>query len=108
MFDLDTCNYNKKKVAIYTRVSTEHEEQIYAMANQKDWYSAILNIHPEWDVVQMYADEGVTGTAAYKRKAFMEMIRDAYDGKFDMITKTQGMEGHRDREQGNLYRKKDW
>ena len=85
MFDLDTCNYNKKKVAIYTRVSTEHEEQISAMANQKDWYSAILNIHPEWDVVQMYADEGVTGTAAYKRKAFMEMIRDAYDGKFDMI-----------------------
>ena len=85
MFELDTCNYNKKKVAIYTRVSTEHEEQISAMANQKDWYSAILNIHPEWDVVQMYADEGVTGTAAYKRKAFMEMIRDAYDGKFDMI-----------------------
>lgn len=75
----------KKKVAIYTRVSTEHEEQVSAMANQKDWYSAILNIHPEWDVVQMYADEGVTGTAAYKRKAFMEMIRDAYDGKFDMI-----------------------
>ena len=81
-------NYNyrgKRKVAIYARVSTEHEAQLSALANQKDWYSPILGIHPEWEVVKMYADEGVTGTAAYKRRSFMQMIDDALNGKFSLI-----------------------
>ena len=84
MIAVDTCEA-RKKVAIYARVSTEHEEQVYAMKNQKDWYSSILGIHPEWEVVQMYSDEGVTGTAAKKRPSFMRMINDARKGKFDMI-----------------------
>ena len=81
-------NYNyrgKRKVAIYARVSTEHEAQLSALANQKDWYSPILGIHPEWEVVKLYADEGVTGTAAYKRRSFMQMIDDALSGKFSLI-----------------------
>ena len=81
-------NYNyrgKRKVAIYARVSTEHEAQLSALANQKDWYSPILGIHPEWEVVKLYADEGVTGTAAYKRRSFMQMIDDALNGKFSLI-----------------------
>ena len=75
----------KRKVAIYARVSTEHEAQLSALANQKDWYSPILSIHPEWEVVRMYADEGVTGTAAYKRRSFMQMIDDAISGQFSLI-----------------------
>ena len=85
MFGADRNYYKKRKVAIYARVSTEHEAQLSALANQKDWYSPILGIHPEWEVVKLYADEGVTGTAAYKRKSFMQMIDDAIDGKFDLI-----------------------
>ena len=85
MFGADRNYYKKRKVAIYARVSTDHEAQLSALANQKDWYSPILGIHPEWEVVKLYADEGVTGTAAYKRKSFMQMIDDAIDGKFDLI-----------------------
>ena len=74
-----------RKAAIYARVSTEHEEQLSALANQKDWYKPILEQHPEWDIVEMYVDEGVTGTSAKKRKNFMRMIADAERGKFDLI-----------------------
>ena len=74
-----------RKAAIYARVSTEHEEQLSALENQKDWYKPILEQHPEWDIVEMYADEGVTGTSAKKRKNFLRMIADAERGKFDLI-----------------------
>ncbi len=74
-----------RKAAIYARVSTEHEEQLSALENQKDRYKPILQQHPEWDVVEMYVDEGITGTSAKKRKNFMRMIADAERGKFDLI-----------------------
>lgn len=74
-----------RKAAIYARVSTEHEEQLSALENQKDWYKPILQQHPEWQIVQMYVDEGITGTSAKKRKQFMKMISDAERGNFDLI-----------------------
>ena len=74
-----------RNVAIYARVSTEHEAQLSALENQKDWYKPILEQHPEWNVVRMYVDEGITGTSAKKRQHFMEMIDDADDGEFDLI-----------------------
>ena len=75
----------KRRVAIYARVSTEHEAQLSALENQKDWYKPILDQHPEWEVVGMYPDEGITGTSAKKRPQFMQMIDDAVKGKFDLI-----------------------
>ena len=45
-------NENRKAV-IYARVSTEHEEQLSALENQKDWYKPILAQHPEWDVIRL-------------------------------------------------------
>lgn len=76
---------DKKKVAIYARVSTEHEAQLYALENQKDWYEKVLSDHPEWEMVEMYADEGVTGTSAKKRPEFLRMVEDAKQGKFSLI-----------------------
>ena len=75
----------KRNVVIYGRVSTEHEAQLSALENQKDWYKPILAQHPEWTVVKMYVDEGITGTSAKKRPQFMQMIADAKKHKFDMI-----------------------
>lgn len=74
-----------KNVAIYARVSTEHEAQLYALENQKDWYNTILEQHPEWNLVEMYIDEGITGTSAKKRPQFMRMIEEAGQGKFSLI-----------------------
>lgn len=75
----------KRKVAIYARVSTEHEAQLSALENQKDWYKPILTQNPEWELVCMYIDEGITGTSAKKRPKFLQMIKDAENGEFDLI-----------------------
>ena len=75
----------QRRVVVYARVSTEHEAQLKALENQKDWYSDILNMHPTWTLVRMYIDKGITGTSAHKRPNFQKMIHDAQFGEFDMI-----------------------
>lgn len=72
-------------VAIYGRVSTEHEAQLSALGNQMQWYEDQAKYHPNWTVVETYIDEGITGTQAKKRPAFLRMLEDARQGKFDLI-----------------------
>ena len=75
----------KKKVAIYARVSTEHEAQINALGNQIQYYDNILQQHPDWELVDRYIDEGITGTSVNKRTQFKRMMEDAKNGRFNMI-----------------------
>ena len=75
----------KRKVAIYARVSTEHEAQINALENQIQYYNNILAQHPEWELVGRYVDEGITGTSVKKRKNFLRMMEDAKNGMFSLI-----------------------
>ena len=75
----------KRKVAIYARVSTEHEAQISALGNQVQYYDEILKKHPEWQLFDRYIDEGITGTSIKKRPNFLRMIEDANAGRFDLI-----------------------
>ena len=75
----------KRKVAIYARVSTEHEAQLSALDNQVQYYDDILKKNPDWILYDRYIDEGITGTSTKKRKNFMRMMEDAKAGKFDLI-----------------------
>ena len=75
----------ERLVAIYGRVSTEHEAQLSALENQLQWYDDQVKYHPNWTVCERYIDEGITGTQAKKRPAFLRMIDDAKHGKFDLI-----------------------
>lgn len=75
----------KRTVAVYARVSTEHEAQISALGNQVQYYDSILEKHSEWELYDRYIDEGITGTSVKKRKNFMRMMEDASKGKFDLI-----------------------
>ena len=81
MFDRN----RQRKVSIYGRVSTEHEAQLSALENQMQWYNDQAKYHPNWTVVEKYIDEGITGTQAKKRPAFLRMLEDARSGKFDLI-----------------------
>ena len=74
-----------RKVAIYARVSTEHEAQLSALDNQVQYYDDILDKHPNWILYDRYIDEGITGTSIKKRKNFIRMMKDAHEGKFDLI-----------------------
>lgn len=71
-------------VAIYCRISIEHEKQLSAFDNQMDWYSLLLSSHPNWNVVEIYSDKA-SGTNTKKRKDFNRMITDAMNHKFDLI-----------------------
>ena len=75
----------KRKVAIYARVSTEHEAQISALENQVQYYDEILNKQPDWELYERYVDEGITGTSVNKRESFLRMMEDAKSRKFDLV-----------------------
>lgn len=74
-----------RKVAIYARVSTEHEAQLSALENQVQYYDDLIDRHPDWVLYRRYIDEGITGTSIAKRKNFVRMMEDAKDGHFDLI-----------------------
>ncbi len=74
-----------KNRSFYGRVSTEHEAQISALENQIQWYEEQAKVHPNWNVIDRYIDEGITGTQAKKRPSFLRMIEDAKMKKFDLI-----------------------
>lgn len=73
------------RVAAYCRVSTDSEDQLESYAAQVSYYTDIIVKNPRWRMVKIYADEGITGTLAKKRKHFLEMIRDCKKGKIDLI-----------------------
>ena len=66
----------ERLVAIYARVSTEHEAQISALENQVQYYDNLFQYHPEWKLYKRYIDEGITGTSVNKRQSFLEMMED--------------------------------
>lgn len=73
------------RAVIYGRASTEHEAQVKALQNQMQWYDDVARFHPQWNVINRYIDQGITGTQVYKRDAFMQMMEDAKQHKFDLI-----------------------
>ena len=77
------------RLAPYTRVSSNSEDQLHSFAAQVKHYTEYVAEHPEYELVDIYADEGVTGTRMDKRDDFNRLIRDCKKGKIDrIITKT--------------------
>lgn len=74
-----------QRVAIYVRVSTDDVRQTTSFELQKKYYEDFVVKHPNWTLVKIYADEGISGTSLNKRDAFNSMIADAKAGKIDMI-----------------------
>ena len=75
----------KRRVAAYARVSTDSDEQLSSYAAQVDFYTQHIRSNPEWEFVDVYTDEGISGTNTKKRDGFNRMIADAMDGKIDLI-----------------------
>ena len=73
------------RVAAYCRVSTDDEEQLSSYENQRAYYTDKIMKEPGWTMVDVFADEGKTGTSTYARKDFLRMIRQCRQGKIDMI-----------------------
>lgn len=75
----------KKKVAAYCRVSTDSEEQLSSYAAQMNHYTQHIGNNSNWELVDIYADEGISGTNTKDRVQFKRMIEDARAGKIDLI-----------------------
>lgn len=78
-------NEVNQRVAIYVRVSTDNVRQTTSFELQKKYYEEFVTRHPNWTLVKIYADEGISGTSLKNRKEFNTMIADCRAGKIDMI-----------------------
>lgn len=79
-------NRNRQlRVASYSRVSTDFEEQLTSFHAQKSYYTDLIMRTPEWKLAGTYADEGISGASAEKRPDFMKMMRHCKKGKIDLI-----------------------
>jgi site-specific DNA recombinase len=75
----------KKRVCAYARVSTDSTDQLNSYNAQITEYTNRIQENKDWDFVDLYADEGTSGTSIKKRKNFLRMIEDARNGKIDLI-----------------------
>ena len=73
------------RVAAYCRVSTDKDDQANSFESQQRYFREYIERNPEWDLVTIFADEGISGTNTKKRKEFNRMIAAAKAGKIDMI-----------------------
>ena len=74
-----------QKVAAYCRVSTDKEEQAQSLMSQRQYFDAYIRQHTDWVLVNVYYDEGTSGTQTRKRAGFNRMIDDAVNGQIDLI-----------------------
>ena len=75
----------RMRVAAYTRVSSDSDDQLNSFAAQNRYYAALISGKAEWRMVDIYADEGITGTSAAKREDFQRMMADCRRGLIDQI-----------------------
>ena len=73
------------KVAAYARVSTDREDQINSLENQKQYFADYIRKQKNWELVGIYYDEGISGTQTKKRTGFNQMMKDAMNGKIELI-----------------------
>lgn len=76
---------SEKRVAVYARVSTGDPRQTTSYELQKNYYTETIERHLGWNLVEIYADEGISGTSLRHRDAFIRMIQDCKKGKIDLV-----------------------
>lgn len=79
----------EERVGAYSRVSTMSGEQVESFEAQKLYYTKFIAQNPNWTMVDMYADEGISATSTKRRKGFLRLINDCMEGKISLVvTKT--------------------
>src|SRR5699024_7306717 len=76
---------DKLRVAAYARVSSDSADQRNSFSAQVKYYTQFIQAHEDWQFVDIYADQGITGTRADKRQESLRLMRDCRAGKSDRI-----------------------
>ena len=74
----------RKRVAAYVRVSVDKETMLHSFTAQASYYKELISKHNDWELVDVYADYGISGTKV-NRPEFNRMVEDCRLGKIDMI-----------------------
>ena len=75
----------EKNVAAYCRVSTDDPNQTSSYELQKNHYTDMIQGHEGWNMVGIYADEGISGTSMMHRDELLRLLADCEEGKVDVI-----------------------
>lgn len=73
------------RCAAYCRVSSDSEDQLNSFMAQLKYYENFLADSETETLINVYADEGITGTREDKREDFQRMMSDCRKGKIDRI-----------------------
>lgn len=73
------------RLAAYCRVSSNSEDQLHSFAAQIQYYTEYAQKNPQYRLVDIYADEGITGTCMNKRDELNRLLRDCKNGLIDRI-----------------------
>lgn len=74
----------KLRVAAYARVSSDKDAAFHSLEAQEDYYKRYAAAHPDWELVAIFSDNGISGTII-ERPAFQKMLEACRNGKFDLI-----------------------
>ena len=77
--------YRKKKVAAYCRVSTDQSDQIHSLTAQRQFFDEYIRQREDWELIEVYYDEGITGTSTKHREGFNRMIADCEKGLIETV-----------------------
>ena len=75
----------KLRVAAYARVSSDSADQLNSYLAQVDYYTRHIGENPDWELADVYADEGISGLSTRKRDEFNRMMADCRAGKIDRV-----------------------
>lgn len=75
----------KLRVAAYCRVSSDSTDQLNSFVAQLNYYTALIGSRENWTLVDLYADEAISGTSAQKRPDFQRLLADCRRGKVDKV-----------------------
>ena len=73
------------RVSSYARVACPDADSLDILKKQVDYCHKMIQENPNWTFIENYVDRGISGTSTKNRKAFLKMMDDARDGKFDLI-----------------------
>ena len=72
-------------VAAYCRVSTDELGQKSSYESQIQYYKQKIAEHDDWTLVDIFADEAISGTQVDKRAGFQDMLKACRSGMVDLI-----------------------
>lgn len=75
----------QRRVAAYCRVSSDRDEQLRSLENQRAYFARRVAKESDWELVEIYCEAGVSGTHQATRPELQRLLGDCRRGRIDLI-----------------------